>query len=36
MVVNDDEGPLTPRGDPESIASVLAPTGEATSLSSRN
>ncbi|MGE8066489.1 hypothetical protein [Pseudomonas sp. NPDC089569] len=28
MVVNDDAGILTPRGEAESIASVLAPTGE--------
>jgi len=27
MVVNDDAGSLTPRGDLESIASMLAPTG---------
>ncbi len=26
MVVNDDSGNLTPRGDPASIASKLAPT----------
>jgi len=28
MVANDDAGYLTPRGDWDSIASMLAPTGE--------